>query len=106
MPHSQLSHQACVKGLPLAKALTYPTFLEFTTICLEKWCLFEDEEENGQYPQEKKSKPQEFASKNKQTKILLMEKVVTQEDAKEKVMEEVGVEWVLVGMPWIPTCRL
>lgn len=35
-----------------------------------------------------------------------MEKVVTQEDVKEKVMEEVGIEWVLVGMPWIPTCRL
>lgn len=47
MPHSQLSHQVCVKGLPLAKALTYPTFLELTTICLEKWCLFEDKEENG-----------------------------------------------------------
>ena len=23
---------------------TYPTFLEFTTVCLEKWCLFEDKE--------------------------------------------------------------
>lgn len=39
-------------------------------------------------------------------KILLMEKVVAQEDVKEKVMEEVGLEWVLVGMPWIFTCRL
>lgn len=35
-----------------------------------------------------------------------MEKVVAQEDVKEKVMEEVGLEWVLVGMPWILTCRL
>lgn len=35
-----------------------------------------------------------------------MEKVVAQEYVKEKVMEEVGLEWVLVGMPWILTCRL
>ena len=35
---------------------TYPTFLEFTTVCLEKWCLFEDKEQYDWYPQEKKSK--------------------------------------------------
>lgn len=28
----------------IGKGISLPTFLEFTTVCLEKWCLFEDKE--------------------------------------------------------------